>query len=215
MGGTTARLDAFTDAAFAFALTLLVIGGSEVPATLADLRSAVAEVPAFAIGFSILGMFWFTHVRWRRYRGGGDWVSVLLTFILIFLVLIYVRPLQAVALSLSSLLGAPVTQFRGDVGELFTIYGAGFSAMSAVIAALFADATRNHLLTPPDRHALRGDLIIWLILTATGLVSLLLAISPFSNASPLPYALLPLTIGLFAWWYDWAALDDITDGKEG
>ena len=63
----TSRLDNFTDAAFAFAVTLLVIGGSEAPTSLAMLARAVAEVPAFAIGFAIIAMFWFAHVRWRRF----------------------------------------------------------------------------------------------------------------------------------------------------
>lgn len=204
MGGTTARLDAFTDAAFAFAVTLLVIGRGDVPVSFTDLRSAMAEVPAFSIGFAIIGMFWFTHVRWRRYRPEGDWVSVLLTFVLIFLVLIYVRPLQAVALSLSSLLGADVTSFRGGVGELFAVYGAGFIAMSATITALFAEARRNTDLTEIDRNALTGEIIIWSILTLTGVLSLLLALfDSTEQLSPLPYATLPLTVGLFAWRYDW------------
>ena len=90
----TNRLDAFTDAAFAFAVTLLVIGGSEPPTSVAMLRAAMAEVPAFAIGFAIIAMFWFAHVRWRHYRGEGGWLSMLLSVLLIFLVLIYVQPLR-------------------------------------------------------------------------------------------------------------------------
>ncbi|HVL79813.1 MAG TPA: TMEM175 family protein [Sphingomicrobium sp.] len=204
METVTRRLDGFTDAAFAFAVTLLVIGRGEVPGTFDDLRSAMAEVPAFAIGFAIIGMFWFTHVRWRRYRGEGDWVSVLLTFALIFLVLIYVRPLQAVAASLSAYVGANVTSFRGGIGDLFAVYGAGFIAMSATITSLFADARRNPALPDLERHALKGEIIIWSILTVTGALSLLLALfDATERISPLPYATLPVTIGLFTWRYDW------------
>jgi uncharacterized membrane protein len=204
MAGVTDRLDGFTDAAFAFALTLLVIGRSGVPENFEDLAAAMAEVPAFAIGFAIIGMFWFTHVRWRRYRGEGDWLSVLLTFALIFLVLIYVRPLQAVALSLSAVLGAPGLSFRGDVGALFTIYGAGFAAMSAVVMGLFAEARRNPELGAGERRQLRGEILTWAILTATGLLSMLLSLSEATERlSPWPYATLPLTIGLFAALYDW------------
>lgn len=204
MAGVTDRLDGFTDAAFAFAVTLLVIGRGGVPGSFDELAAAMAELPAFAIGFAILGMFWFTHVRWRRYRGEGDWVSVLLTFALIFLVLVYVRPLQAVAVSLSAVMGAPGLSFRGDVGALFTIYGAGFAAMAAVVTGLFAEARRNPELGPDGRRQLRGEIVIWSILTVTGLVSLLLSLSQATErASPWPYATLPLTIGLFAAFYDW------------
>jgi hypothetical protein len=159
MAGVTDRLDGFTDAAFAFSLTLLVIGRSGVPEDFNDLAAAMAEVPAFAIGFAIIAMFWFTPVRWRQYRGAGDGLSVLLTFALIFLVLIYVRPLQAVALSLSAVMGAPGLSFSGDLGALFTIYGAGFAAMSAVVVGLFFDATRNPELGEEKRRQLRGEII--------------------------------------------------------
>ncbi|HVM21681.1 MAG TPA: TMEM175 family protein [Sphingomicrobium sp.] len=200
----TKRLDGFTDAAFAFALTLLVIGRGDVPTDFAELRSAMAEVPAFAIGFAIIAMFWFTHVRWRRYRGHGDARSVLLTFILIFLVLIYVRPLQAVALSLSAHLGAEVGAFKGGIGQLFAVYGAGFVAMAATLTALFADARRNPDLDALDRNALRGEIIIWSILTLTGVLSLVLALFGATERwSPLPYATLPFTIGLFVWRFEW------------
>lgn len=200
----TARLDNFTDAAFAFAVTLLVIGGSEAPTSYAMLADAVAEVPTFAIGFAIVAMFWFAHVRWRTYRGEGDWLSALLSVLLVFLVLIYVQPLRAMARSFATFLGGGGTPFAGDIGDLFLVYGAGFVAMAAATTALFLEARRNPALTDELRTAVRGETAIWSILVATGLVSILLALfEPTENLSPLAYATLPLTIGLFVWRYDW------------
>lgn len=201
---TTSRLDNFTDAAFAFAVTLLVIGGSEAPTSVAMLNAALAEVPAFAIGFAIVAMFWFAHVRWRRYRGEGDGLSALLTVLLVFLVLIYIQPLRAMARSLSTFLGGTGTPFSGDVGSLFLVYGAGFVAMALTTAGLFAEARRNRELGPAERHAVGGELRIWLILVGTGLVSILLAAFEATESfAPLVYATLPFTIGLFVWRYDW------------
>ena len=94
---STSRLDNFTDAAFAFAVTLLVIGGAGAPASFDQLAGALGEMPAFAFGFAIIAMFWFAHVRWRRLRGEGDWLSILLTVLLVFLVLIYIQPLRGMA----------------------------------------------------------------------------------------------------------------------
>ena len=200
----TGRLDNFTDAAFAFAVTLLVIGGSESPTDQAMLTRAVAEVPAFAIGFAIIVMFWAAHVRWRSLRGEGDWLSALLSVLLVFLVLVYVQPLRAMARSFSTFLGGGGTPFRGDVGELFLIYGAGFVAMAAATAALFFELRRNASLDREQRAAGRGEALIWLILVATGLVSILLAAFEATEAiAPLVYATLPITIGLFTWRYDW------------
>ena len=200
----TSRLDNFTDAAFAFAVTLLVIGGTEAPTSYAMLAAAVAEVPAFAIGFATILMFWFAHVRWRRYRGDGDWLSSLLTVLLIFLVLIYVQPLQAMARSFSTFLGGAGTPFTGDVGDLFFIYGAGFVAMAATMVGLFFEARRHASLDPTLRTAVRGEAIIWLILTVTGLVSIVMTrFEAIEDFAPLVYATLPVTIGLFVWRYRW------------
>jgi hypothetical protein len=201
----TGRLDNFTDAAFAFAVTLLVIGGTAAPTSYAMLESAVAEVPAFAIGFATILMFWFAHVRWRRYRGDGDWISSLLTVLLIFLVLIYVQPLQAMARSFSTFLGGAGTPFAGDVGDLFFIYGAGFVAMAATMAALFFEALRRHAIDPALRPALRGEGYIWLILTVTGLISIAMSrFEALEDFAPLAYSTLPASIGLFVWRYKWA-----------
>ena len=198
----TDRLDNFTDAAFAFAVTLLVIGGSEPPTNVAMLSAAVAEVPAFAIGFAVIAMFWTAHVRWRGVRGDGDWLSVVLSILLVFLVLIYVQPLRAMARSLSTFLGGDGTPFSGDVGDLFLIYGAGFVAMAATTAALFREARRNPALDAEQRWAVRGECTIWLILVATGLVSILLTrFEATDDFAPAVYATLPFSIGLFVWRY--------------
>jgi len=201
----TSRLDNFTDAAFAFAVTLLVIGGSEAPTSSAMLAAAMAEVPAFAIGFAIISMFWFAHVRWRAYRGEGDSLSALLTVLLVFLVLIYVQPLRAMARSFSSFLGGGGAPFTGDVGDLFLVYGAGFVAMAATTAALFWEARRNPALDEEGRWAVRGERFIWLILFVTGLVSIALTrFEATEDFAPAVYATLPFTIGLFVWRYYWA-----------
>ena len=200
----TARLDAFTDAAFAFAVTLLVIGGSDASATYEGLAAAVADVPTFAIGFAAIAMFWFAHVRWRSLRGEGDWLSIVLTLLLIFLVLIYIQPLRAMARSLASYLGGSGTPFVGDVGDLFIVYGAGFVAMSLATAGLFAESLRGNSMDRERRAAARGEMIIWLILVATGIVSILLAALDSTKAiAPLIYATLPFSVGLFTARHDW------------
>ena len=200
----TSRLDNFTDAAFAFAVTLLVIGGSEPPTSVAMLQAAMAGVPAFAIGFAIIAMFWVAHLRWRHYRGEGGWLSMLLTVLLIFLVLIYVQPLRAMARSFSTFLGGSGTPFEGSVGDLFFVYGLGFVAMAATTAGLFIEAQRSPTIGEEERRSALGEVGIWLILIATGLVSILMTLSPSTaNFAPLAYSTLPISIGLFSWRYDW------------
>lgn len=201
---TTERLDGFTDAAFAFALSWLLIGQDAPPTSLGDLHAAVADIPAFAIGFATIVVFWITHVRWRGMRGEGGPVGAALTILLVFLVLVYIRPLQGMALSLSHYLGGRGRAFQGDLGGLFLIYGEGFAAMTAATAGLFLDVARDLRVPPPVRRVARGELAIWSLLTATGLVSILISLLPGLGAlAPWAYATLPATVTLVALLYRW------------
>ncbi len=197
------RLDAFTDAAFAFAVSLMVIGGAGAPLDYSGLVRSILSIPSFAIGFATIGMFWHAHVRWRAVRGEGDTLSTMLTFLLVFLVLIYVYPLRAMAVATASFATGSGDHFGGSLAGLFAIYGGGFMAMSAAVALLFADAMRNRALEPNRRHAARGELAIWSILAVTGLVSTVAALVPASaRFAPWAYATLPLTTGVFsAFWF--------------
>ena len=72
----TGRIDNFTDAAFAFAVTLMVVGGGGAASDGGTLESAVAAMPSFVIGFAIMALFWWSHVRGGGCAGqatGGRW----------------------------------------------------------------------------------------------------------------------------------------------
>ena len=60
------RLAMFVDGAFAFTLTLLVIGGDVVPDSAGALLEMLGGIPAFAVCFWMIAFFWHGHVRWRR-----------------------------------------------------------------------------------------------------------------------------------------------------
>ena len=45
-GDKSTRVEAFVDAAFAFALTLLVIAGDSIPASVGELLKALKSLPA-------------------------------------------------------------------------------------------------------------------------------------------------------------------------
>jgi uncharacterized membrane protein len=57
-GGDVHRIEGFTDAVFAFALTLLVVS-LEVPKTFNDLLIAIKGFAAFAICFALLALVWY------------------------------------------------------------------------------------------------------------------------------------------------------------
>jgi uncharacterized membrane protein len=200
---TSGRLDNFTDAAFAFAVSLLVIGGAGAPSDFNALVRALGDIPAFVFGFGIVVLFWFAHVRWRRLRGEGDWRSLCLTLLLVFLVLIYVQPLRAMAAATAIFFTGQGAGFRGNVANLFAVYGTGFVLMCATLAALFADARRNPDLDRAGRAEANGEIAIWLILAATGVASILLSLTRFGPFAAFAYSTLPISIGLFMSRYDW------------
>lgn len=199
------RLDAFVDAAFAFAVTLLVIGGGEPPRVYGELEAVMWRIPAFAVGFALIGMFWHSHVRWRQLCGDAGFVGVLLSFALVFLVLVYVYPLRMMADSMVEYFsGRPNQLSKAELPGLFTVYGLGFAGMSGLVAALFFSGQRHGGVTAANARIVRGEMGIWLILTASGVLSVLLAqfhlTVPFA---PWTYALLPVAIGVFAFTYRW------------
>jgi uncharacterized membrane protein len=205
----TSRLDNFTDAAFAFAVTLMVIGGAGTPTDFGQLARALGDIPAFAFGFALITLFWFAHVSWRALRGEGDGLSTLLTLILVFLVLIYVQPLRAMTAALSIYFTGSGGGFGGSLGGLFAVYGVGFTAMALTVSALFHDALRNPGLDAAGRASAKGQRGIWLIQASTGIVSIIVSATPLRAFAGWVYASLGITVPLFAARYDWTG----TKGK--
>lgn len=197
------RLDAFTDAAFAFAVTLLIIGGTSAPSTLDELFGALGDIPAFAFGFAMIVLFWFAHVRWRVIRGAYDSLSIWLTLGLIFLTLIYVQPLRAMAQALGDWMLGHGGDFKGNPASLFAVYGTGFVAMASIVAALFSDALRNHTLSVADRLQCRGERWIWVILAVTGLISIIISRTRFGDYAAMVYMIIPVVVTIFVRFYNW------------
>lgn len=136
-GSEMTRIETFTDAAFAFALTLLVVS-LDIPSSYGDLLEALKGVPAFALSAVLLMMFWWGHHEWSRRYGLEDASAIALSCLLVFTVLVYVYPLRflmrGLTVWLSHISGIPfgAAAFRltgEEVNQLFIIYGVGFVAM--------------------------------------------------------------------------------------
>ena len=199
----TARLDNFTDAAFAFAVSLLVIGGARSPEDFNELVGALGDIPAFAFGFAVMAMFWQGHVRWRRLRGEGDWQSTLLTLVLVFLTLVYVQPLRGMAAATGLWFTGQGQGFGGNVAGLFAVYGTGFVAMSLTMAGLWTEALREGHLDLTGRSNAKGERGIWVIMALTGIASILVSMTSYGQFAAMIYATLPLTIAWFVHRHNW------------
>ena len=147
-GDKVTRLEAFVDASFAFAVTLLVISGDQIPTSISMLVDALKQVPSYAASFALIMQFWLNHADWSRRFGIEEIYSDRLSLMLVFVLLIFVYPLKMVFASLFSLLSANYlpTRFAIDswlqVPVLFQTFAIGFGAMGLIMCLLFARAVK-------------------------------------------------------------------------
>jgi uncharacterized membrane protein len=145
------RIEGFSDAVFAFAVTLLVVS-LEVPRTFSELWMVMREFLAFAVCFALLFQVWWRHFNFFRRYGLEDPVTIVLTGILLFVVLFYVYPLKFVfKLAIGQLLGftsethgEPVL-LSSQATRLMQIYGGGVIAVFAVFALMYVNAYRRRV----------------------------------------------------------------------
>lgn len=149
-GNEVTRIEGFSDAVFAFAVTLLVVS-LEVPRTFTDLFETMRNFGAFAICFALLISAWYDHYQFFRRYALQDTLTVVLNAMLLFVLLFYVYPLKFLfTLLIKQLQGLPIsdTMMRSDqFPSLLIIYGLGYIAVFAVFALLYGHAYRQ-------RHAL-------------------------------------------------------------
>src|SRR5262245_25085254 len=89
------RLEAFSDAVFAFALTLLVVS-LEVPRSYHELMHLVRGFVPFAACFALLVWIWYEHSAFFTTYHVHDRTAAALNAALLFVVLFYVYPLKYV-----------------------------------------------------------------------------------------------------------------------
>jgi uncharacterized membrane protein len=182
------RVEGFSDAVFAFAVTLLVVS-LEVPKTFDELLMAIRGFPAFAVSFALLFQIWWRHYRFFRRYDLEDAYVIAVTGFLLFVVLFYVYPLKF-------LWASTLSQFNGraramapsarEVSFLFVIYGAGMAAAYGLLAALYrhAYARRAALdLTAADVIDTRVDIYRNVAVAGIGLLSAAVALL-FYRLSP-------------------------------
>jgi uncharacterized membrane protein len=176
------RLETFIDAAFAFAISMLVIAAQQIPDNIEALLAAFRNVPTFICSIAVLGIYWRGHWLWSRRYGLEDGVSILISWALIVTILIFIYPLKAIFGAMWHMLsngqvGQPFSLHttEAQVRTIFAIYAIGLIALSAEILLLQLRAwqLREPLrLNARERLMTRGELTGWSIPVSVGLVSL-------------------------------------------
>ncbi|KAA9134130.1 DUF1211 domain-containing protein [Marinihelvus fidelis] len=208
-GNEMTRTETFTDAAFAFALTLLVVSIDHIPASYDELVAAMQGIPAFGLSCALLFLFWHGHWNWSRRYGLEDFPSMMLSFVLVFAVLCYVYPMRYVTSIFTAWItggrlsaGARIDEL-GDLYGIFAIYSLGFAAMCLVILALYLRAwlQREALeLNVTERFITRAEMGSWSILASVGLLAALMGMFAPHRMWTVPgwvYLLLPIVMPLY------------------
>src|SRR5690349_20306100 len=92
-GLAVSRLEGFSDAVFAFALTLLVVS-LQVPKTFDDLLATLSGFLPFALSFTLFIFIWYQHYAFFRRYGLEDPLTIILNSALLLVVLFFVFPLK-------------------------------------------------------------------------------------------------------------------------
>ena len=194
------RLEAFSDAVFAFALTLLVVS-LEVPRDYRQLMVLMNGFLPFACCFAMLVWIWHEHNMYFRRYGLHDGYTVFLNAMLLFVVLFYVYPLKFMfdsmfAQFLPALRASVVRMTFPQLATASAIYGLGFIVLFLLFALLYLHAYRRRDaigLTALDVFDVKSFAGHHLVSVCVGVLAVVLAlILPvhFSFLSPMSFGLM-------------------------
>ncbi len=178
-GGEITRLEGFTDAVFALAVTLLIVS-LEVPRTFSQLATTMKGFLPFSVCFGLLALVWHRHYIFSRRYGLQTPYSVFLNSVLLFVVLFYVYPLKFLfTLSLGGLSGSASARELGvmievrQVPALMAVFSLGYAAVFAVFTLLYhyAYGKRRELeLNEYEALRTRHDMITSAVVSGIGVL---------------------------------------------
>jgi uncharacterized membrane protein len=181
-GRDVSRIEAFSDAVFGFAVTLVVVS-LEVPTTFEELQNTLLRgFFSFAICFAMLVWVWYGHYRFFRRYGLQDAYTILLNTVLLFVILFYIYPLKFLftLFANSVFLHLDTSQAIQDQQEpaLMMIYGGGFVAVYTIFLLLYFHAYRKREeldLNEVEVLMTKDGMLSFLLVMGIGLTSVLIA----------------------------------------
>jgi uncharacterized membrane protein len=137
------RLEGFSDAVFAFALTLLVVS-LEVPKSVDELLNLMRGFLPFSAMFAMICWIWHQHnVFFRRYGLQDAWTTALNCYLL-FVILFYVYPLKFLMLSgLGRLVGMRDIPRVTNGTLIMILYSTGIVMIFGAFMLLYQHAWRE------------------------------------------------------------------------
>ncbi|MEO8086932.1 MAG: TMEM175 family protein [Bacteroidota bacterium] len=179
------RIEALSDAVFAFAITLVVVS-LEVPVTFHELIQSMYGMVGFAICFMFLFLIWHQQYLFFRHFGLRDRTTLALNAALLFTVLFYVYPLKFLFTLLTA--GNHVMEHGEkieriatflELRQLMAIYSGGLIAVYLTYMFLYLHVSRkketlglNHI----EQFHLRTQVFKNILIMSFGVACLLLLV---------------------------------------
>lgn len=207
-GSQMTRIEVFVDAAFAFAVTMLVISFDAIPRTAPEMVVAIKTIPAFAAAVAQLVWIWHTHTVWCQRYGIDDQPTVWLSALLLIVVLVYIYPMRLMLEGFFAWITGgylPSTfDFSGfeELRFMFVFLGSAFAALSITFVLMYRYALRKAeplLLNATELARTRMVVQIWAGCLVIGLALVVLALLLPGHAVPYSGFVLFLIGGWHAW----------------
>lgn len=190
------RIEVFVDAAFAFAVTMLVISFDAIPTTHAEMMLAIKTIPAFVLAVVQLVWIWYTHNKWSRRYGLDTALTTVLSAALLIVVLIYIYPMRIMAQGFFAWITNSylIVNFKlnslSELADMFVFLGIGWIALSLVFVLMYKYAgslKKELLLNDYESHETKTLAYMWMGAAGVGVVCIVMALTlplqyvPFSG----------------------------------
>jgi uncharacterized membrane protein len=200
-GGDVSRIEGLTDAAFALAMTLLIVS-AEVPGDFEELFDLFKKLPAFAACFALFVLLWYYHYQFHRRFGLENLYTVFLNVCFLFLILFYVYPTKFLFTTLSDAFLYDRRVQLEHSRTLMLFYSGGVVGIFALLTLMYLHAYRHREvlgLNDVEVHLTRTTIREHLIHSGVGLCSIGLAVLGQPALSGLIYLVVGPLQGLNGW----------------
>ncbi|HEX4875843.1 MAG TPA: TMEM175 family protein [Chitinophagaceae bacterium] len=203
------RIEALSDAVFAFSVSLLVVA-LEVPQNFNELRTILKGAIPFFATVALLFLFWYQQYKFFRRYGLNDIQTILYNLVYLAVILFYVYPMKFLfSLLLGSWTGInlfPEATEKGisvinreDFPQLIILFSAGYAIIWLLLALMYSKALKEKqkldlslyeiYFTQKEKRGAMWNVVV-------GAVAILMALLSWERMAGLCYLFIPVLLYL-------------------